>query len=253
MAKYTASPWGNVRGKIGGSVGGDWKGISWVRERILPRQVGTKAKLFASKGGCVRGVIFSAPQMNIRRSVFTMLGGLGRKTLTTLMRPVWQSYCTNKNLKMTGTNLFMSKNVRRLYDTINRNLIPGSTNQPDWTQMRVSFGDLEASQSVTGATYASATGIVTITWDTNTYTNGSPDDDAFVAVYQAPTSSEYGDYLPIGELFVANTGQKRSAGSATISVPPGKPWLIPLGQLFAFVFFSDACANYSPSVGKVCS
>ena len=250
MAKYTASPWGNLRGKLGGSVGGVWKGINWARAHLLPRQPGTITKKRGSRDGCVRGIIYKPAVMNVRRAVFGMLGNITQQNLTTLIHPVWQWLCDKRGYKLTGINLFLKTNLRRIYDSVWTGAGTGvsfsGANLPDYTKMIVSDGDLEAAPSITTVTYSGATGIATITWSTAVYGNGLPADNAWVAVYRKPNAVEIGDYKPFGQLFVANTGQARSTGTATMSIPTA----LAVGELVGFAFFNDSCANYSPSVSK---
>jgi hypothetical protein len=248
MAKYTASPWGNLRGKLGGSVGGAWKGIAYARALIMPKQPGTITKRRQSCDNCIRGVIFKPSQMNLRRPIFGMLGYVAKDTLTTLIHPVWQWLCDQQGLPMTGINKFMKENNRRLYDSAwsggGPTVMFSGSNLPDYTKMIVADGALEAANAVSTAVYSGATGIATITWPTATYGNGDAADNAWLAVYRKPTATEIGDYKPNGKLFIANTGSARSAGSASISIPTG----LGAPDLVGFVFFNDTCANYSPSV-----
>lgn len=253
MAKYTASPWGSLRGKLNGSVGGVWKGIEWARKLVLPRQLGTITNRNRSKESCIRGVIYAAKQMNIRRAIFTALGILGKDNLTTLIHPVWEWLCDKRKYKLTGINLFIKMNARRLWYSTWTGLGTGvtfdSNNLPDYTQMLVSDGDLEPTQAVTGATYVGGTGLTTITWNTATYGNGVPGDNTWLAIYVRPTAVQIADYRPSGNLYVKNTGQLRSVGTAVIAVPPN----LAAANLTAFVFFNDTCANYSPSMSSTVS
>jgi len=250
MAKYTASPWGNLRGKLGGSVGGVWKGINWARAHLAPKQPGTITKRRQSKNGCVRGKIFKVKPMNVRRPIFGMLGYVGKDTLSDLIHPVWQWLCDKRALKQTGINKFLTENVRRLYDSTwtggGIEAIFDGGNLPDYTQMLVADGDLEASPGLTAVTYSGATGIATLTWNVATYGNGDAADNAWVAIYRKPNAVEIGDYKPFGKLYAANTGQARSTGTASISIPTG----LGVTDLVGFVFFNDTCANYSPSVSR---
>lgn len=249
MAKYSGSPWGFLRAKLGDSVGGVWKGIPWSRVRVTPRNPGSVVKMQQSEEGCVRGIIFSPEQMNIRRAVFGLLGCIARKTLPTLIHPVWQRYCSIKNLKKTGSNLFVEKNAKRLWNSMTKGTMFSATNLPNFLLMRVSYGDLEASPAITSATYVPGTGVTTIAWNTTHFTNGADVDDAYLAMYKKPTALEIADYLPCGELYVVGTGTNRVAGTSTINVPSG----FVAGDFTAFVFFSDDCADYSPSVSSAVS
>jgi hypothetical protein len=246
MGKYTGSPWGEIRGKTGSAVGGTWKGLPWTRAHGKPRQQGTVKKYDLGADGCTRGIRFSQPQLNFRRAVFATLGNIARMTHESLIIMVWQTLCDKKRWKMTGLNKFISTNARLLWLSMRGDIHFGATNTPDMTKMLVSDGDLEATPSILSATIPMMGGNhVTITWDTTTYQNGSPADDAWLAVYKVPSADFIIRMQPFGTLFVKGSGVTRSAGSAIIPVPVSQA-----GDLTAFVFFSDNCSNYSPSAAK---
>lgn len=251
MAKYTASPWGTIRGKLGSAVGGQWKGIKFIREHGYPRQLGTIRKYDINDGGCTRGVIFSAKQLNIRRAIFGMLGFQGRMTLNELIIPVWQTLCNKKGYKKTGINLFIQRNARLLWHSYAPSVVPSGANHPDYTKMVISDGDLEHAYAINSAVYNFPAvppppyPSVTVTWDPTTMRNGKSSDLAWVAVYKVPPPDEYTKLNPFGTLFVRNTGVTRAAGTATIPV-----YSSAAADLVAFVFFSDNCANYSPSISR---
>lgn len=250
MAKYTGSPFGTIRGKVSGSVGQVWKGIKYLREHTYPRQGGTITKFDAIERGCVRGIGFKVRQFNYQRCVLGVLGYMASQNLPNLIRPVWQELCDKLKYKITGTGLFIKKNARALWETFpNRDAEFSYTNFPDMTHLQVSDGLLEPTQSIAAslAFCAMPAGVnyVTINWNTNTFRNGKSDDIAWLAVYKHPSVEEFIRRVPRGILYTRNTGRPRSAGTGSIRIPCHSA-----GELTAFVFFSDACANYSPSVSS---
>jgi len=250
MAKYIGSPWGSLKGKLGAAVGLDWKGIDSARVHVIPRNPGSIKKHLGSRDECARGVIFSPKQMNIRRAVLAMLGFTGRMNLVNWIHPIWEWYCDSHNKKLTGINLFVKENARRLFNSFNTLSKFSTSNLPDYTLMQVSTGDLEPAPSLTSAVYAAGT--VTLTWDTATYGNGAAGDEAYAAVYKIPTASEVADYKPYGWLYTpafAGAPILRGAGTGTITIPTG----LSAAYLVGFVFFVDSCANYSPSVSVQCT
>lgn len=249
MAKYTGSPFGTLRGKLGPSVGGTWKGIKYVREYLKPSRQGTIRKYDLDGTGCTRGINFSFRQFNYSRGIFGLLTHLSRQVHNDLISRVWQTLANKLKLKQTGMNLFVKKNARVLWKGITGNQILSENYLPDFTQMLISDGILEPTRIVSKAEknipLAGQPHFVEIDWDTNIFRNGSPNDDAFVAVYHEPTSREIGMFETTGELIVKGSGVTRSAGTAQLPIPS---W--DYRKLTAFVFFADNCANYSPSISK---
>lgn len=246
MGKYTGSPWGEFRGKVGSVVGGTWKGIPWARTHGKPRQQGTITKYDLGADGCTRGIRYSHAQLNFRTAVFATLGNIARLSYDSLIDMVWQTLCDKKRWKKTGLNLFIQTNARLLWSSMRGDIHIAQDNIPDMTKMLVSDGDLEETPGILTATIPIlAPAGATITWDTNIYRNGSPNDDAWLAIYQRPNADDIVRVRPFGIVFVKGTGVTRSAGSAYISLP--SPQAV---NLTAFVFFSDNCSNYSPSAAK---
>lgn len=245
MAKYTGSPWGQLRGKLSSAVGLTWKSVDGARMHVVPRNPGSISKHLASRDACAVGVAFAPKQMNIRRAVFAMLGYTGRMNLKNWIHPIWEWYCDSHNKGITGINLLIKENARRLYNSFATNSKFTTTNLPTYTLMQVSTGDLEAASSLTSAVYAAGT--VTFTWPTATYGNGTAGDEAYAAVYRIPSAADVADYKPYGWLYTpAFTGAPilRGAGTGTITIPAG----LLAANLVAYIFFADSCANYSPSV-----
>ncbi len=248
MGKYIASPWGDISGKIGDAVGGSWKGIRWTRKRAIPENPGSIERHIACLNDPTLCHLFSYKQMNIRRPVLGMLGNVGMNTLHTLMYPVWQKLCDQRKLKLTGTNLFIKVNARRLYNSLPQtNELYSGSNLPDYTKMLVSIGRLEPVAAINTAAYDDATGAVDITWNTGHYTNGTDDDVLSVVVYNKPSVGDL-YYQPYGWLYTPSVTATRVNGTATVNLAPG----LTDTDLTVYLFFHNATIGYSPSKAMQC-
>lgn len=252
MGTYMGSPWGFIRGKIGDQVGGVWKGIEWVRVRVLPVQRGSLELFRMLKDGLINPERFSFKQFNIRRLVFQVLGWIGRTNMSNLIYPVWEALCSKRKWALTGINAFISRSAPYLWDSLPNQdeEYNETTNKPDMKEMLVSDGDLEASPGVALASYAAVSGAVSVNWDAGISKNGKDTDFMFAMVYAEPIVDP--QWRPNGYLY----------GTAIPIVPPGiQPlrgdvsWTFDLpvgltGPLFIYVFFRDAegVIGYSPSV-----
>lgn len=245
MGTYIGSPWGHIRGKLDDVVGGVWKGINWCRVRILPTQRGTLTKYRQLKDGLIDPWEFSYPQMNIRRAVLQVLGYLARMNMEVWTVPVWNAFAQKHGWVMTGANAFIKRNAARLLASMDRDIeYDPETNAPDLLEMIVADGDLEGTTEVT-ATYVAATGVLTVTWDTAMYTNGTPEDYALVLVTKKPILESVGrDGTWAPKLFMYGTAipepppgipVTRADGTVDIALPTD---LDPT-DLIAHVFFRD--------------
>lgn len=254
MGKYTGSPWGFVRGKMGHYVGGVWKGVAWVRVLVWPTQRGTLDLYRDLKDGLIPPDRFSFPQMNIRRAITQVLGYVGRYKISEWIYPIWEALCDKRGWTMTGINAFIKRNAALLLTTMDRDTeFDEATNAPDLSQMLVSDGDLEAGYGLT-ANYDPGTGVLATSWQPSVYTNGSTDDIAYLMVAKKPILESigrdgtwypklymYGPYTPV---IVTAT---RADGSLSWTLPIG----LDFADLTAFLFFRDAAdiIGFSPSVG----
>lgn len=250
MAKYIGSPWGSIRGKLGGSVGGVWKAIEWVRRLSLPHQRGSLAYMTGVLAGLIHPGRFSWRQFNIKRLVFQVLGWLGRRNLTSWMYPVWQRLCDKHGYKLTHINLFLKRNIPTLwaslpdpdakYDAV--------TNKPDMALLLVSDGDLEETPNFSALVYAPLTGVLTFTWDGTHTLNGDDTDEAYIMAYVEPIVDSR--WRPNGRMYgtALVSASTRVAGSDTLTLPIG---LTP-GDICGYVYFKDTAniIGYSPSEGR---
>lgn len=258
MGTYIGSPWGQIRGKVFDHVGGVWKGINWLRVRILPTQRGTLDLYRKLKDGLITPDQFSYPQMNIRRAVLQVLGYIARMNLSLWIYPVWEALCTKRGWTMTGANAFVRRNAATLLNTMDRDIeYDPTTNAPDLATILVSDGDLEAPAGITSATYNTATGAVVVIWDASTYTNGADDDVCNLVIVKKPILESVGrDGTWYPSLFMypimaapppPGVAATRVDGTVTVTLPTG----LSADDLTAYLFFRDDAGiiGYSASLG----
>lgn len=252
MAKYTASPWGDILGKLGDTVGGKWKGIYWARKRVNPAQRGTLALYHLLKRGAMRPYRFSFKQMNIRRLVFQILGWLARTNMENMIIPIWEQLCTRRALQLTGGNLFLKRSAALLWASIpdQDQEFNASTNSPDMKELYVSDGDLEGTPILT-AVYVPATGFLTLTFSKTIYQNGDDTDYAQAMCYIKPLMNGE-TWRPNGYMYgkaqqpdLPAPSENRVAESIVLHLPLN---LDPT-KMTAFLFFRDEAnaIGFSPS------
>lgn len=260
MGKYIGSPWGFVRGKMGDYVGGVWKGVVWVRVRILPTQRGTVDLYRDLKDGIIPPERFSFSQMNIRRAITQVLGYIGRRNISAWIYPIWEALVTKRGWTMTGINAFVKRNAALLLTTMDRTaeLILDSAdpdyNEPDLSKMLVSDGDLEGPAALLTAAYDATTGDLEITWDPTVYTNGHDTDKAYVMVAKKPLLESVGrdgtwypSLFMYGPYVAEPMAVLRESGTITYTLPADLDY----EDLTAFLFFRDTedIIGFSPSLG----
>jgi hypothetical protein len=245
MATYIGSPWGTMKGKLNGSVGGSYKGINWVRVLKDPTQKGT-LELYRQYKETGLPVDFSFAQMNLRRVVTSPLGYIGRTNLQTFIFPIWERLCKLLHWKMSGANALIKLNANRLLNSMpdKTTEFEPDTNSPDLKEIYVSDGDLEGTNSLT-AVYDTATGDLVLTWDTSIFKNGLATDYPWFVVFKKPIidygTDGDGSWLPT--LFMYGPWQaeppavpaQRDDGTETWTLPDG----LDADDLTAFIFFVD--------------
>lgn len=255
MAKYHASPFGDIMGKWGDVIGGKWKGIYWIKKRVYPTQRGTLELYRLLKEGLISPERFSFKQMNIRRLVLQVLGWIGKDNMSGMITPVWTKLCRKRHLKMTGINLFTKRNALTLWKSLpdQDQEYDVSTNAPDMTKMLVSDGDLEAAPSVVGCNYNPLTGVFHMDWDFSFTKNGKGDDYAYMLVYREPIIDS--EWRPNGWLYGKTAlptppalPRERANGSMEITISAG----LTATELVGYVFFKDKAGiiGFSPSVSR---
>ena len=155
MARLRAGILGNIRGKVAGVVGGQWKDKNYVREYVKPANPKTAAQI-------------------VQRDL--MLGCV--RFAKVLVGPIFNAY-TDRFLKsMSGFNYFIKKNITQFVAA------------PVWANIVISEGKL--SPIVLGScTYNTATGETIMPWTANNGNNGADTDKVFWAVYHESTRLWY--------------------------------------------------------------
>jgi hypothetical protein len=243
--RYIASPFGFVIGKWGDVIGEKWKNKFYTRKRTMPTQRGTLAQYTLLKKGLLTPDLFSFKQFNIRRLVIQVLGYLGKMNMENLIFPVWDQYRKKHKKPLSGMNLFMKANVKRLFFSMPHTdqEFDETTNSPDLTQLLISNGELE-STPITSATYAPDTGYLTLHWSNVCYKNGNQTDIPYAAVLKKPILESYGYpdgtwqpalylYGPMLPKDQETLNLSRHSESAIFTLPPG----LTATDLTAFLFF----------------
>lgn len=147
MAKLRSGILGNIRGKVAGVVGGQWKDINYLREYVKPANPDTASQQ-AQRSKMSLCVTFCKP----------------------LVGPVFNAYTDKFQKSMSGFNRFIKDNIAEF---------DGST---DYPVLVVTSGTL-FSNVITAAGYNSGTGDTIIQWDEDLGNNGALTDKVFGAVY----------------------------------------------------------------------
>lgn len=147
MGKIRSGILGQLRGKVAGVVGGQWKDVNYVREYIKPANPNTAAQQ-TQRGKFGRAVAFAKP----------------------LVGPVFNSY-TDRFLKsLSGFNQFIKTNIALFLEA------------PTFEEMVLTSGTLSVpTMGDVAATFANDT--VLVKWSTSLGANGLATDKIYIAVY----------------------------------------------------------------------
>jgi len=243
MAKYYGSPWGTLRGKLNGAVGGGWKGINWARVLIYPTQHGTIAMYKDYKNGIIPPEDFSFPQFNLRRLSTGPLGNLAKNNMSNLINPIWAQYTRRKEFLMSGLNAYIKYSSADLLNSMPDKTaeFDPDTNSPDLRVIQMSRGELEETIEFSECLYAPLTGAIYPTWDMNIYKNGKSVDLAYIAILSKPIVESYGvDGTWEPALYLYGPAQKCTRADGDGGAIGG---ILPTGldpeDLTAFTFFRD--------------
>jgi hypothetical protein len=256
MAKYFASPFGTIIGKVNGQVGSRWRGLNLIKKFTVPTDKGTILKYQQMKDGIIPPDRFSFPIFNLRRAVVNALMHMGREN-PDFLTDIWKPEVKSRALNMSGLNLFCKENITQLYASLDKTLefysaeenqIPVEvlpTNTIDITQMVVAEGILEGT-SLLSATYDTATGYVELTWSPTCLKDGLATDIAAACVIQKPVFESIGrngNWQPALKLWYFPTfprsplppgpAKTRTDGSGTLAIATG----LDAANLTAFIFF----------------
>lgn len=148
---------GGFSGKVGPVVGGNWKGIDFMRSYVIPANP-------------------NSVNQQTQRTKFTVAIDLARQILGNIIQPYWDQYQTGKS----GFNACVSEFLNTL-DGSNM-LVVGTS---------LAKGTLEGLGTLT-ATYNNGTGAVSVSWTNDTPSgNGLGSDDVKVLIYNKTTNTFY--------------------------------------------------------------
>jgi hypothetical protein len=203
MGKISLGILDGVSGKVGNIVGSNWKGIDYIRAKADHRNDPKTEK-----------------QMN-QRTKFKGVTAFARSLLSVIIRPIWNP----KAGKMTGTNLFVKKNIGAFG-------VDGAIE--DFSKLQLSVGDLPLPANISVVTDDVVDSGIKIKWE-NLLMQGSVDDKLMlVAVNSADESVATMLDLPF----------KRGDGAADVVLP-----FEARSDVNVYVFFGDVRGrSFSTSV-----
>lgn len=151
MAKLRSGILGNIRGKVAGVVGGQWKDVNYVREYVKPANPNTAAQ-------------------QTQRTAMTDVVAFCK----TLVGPVFNAYTDKFQKSMSGFNRFIKSNIDEFDGAV------------DYTALILTEGVLYPIQDVI-LEYVSPNVFATFTWDEAIGNNGALTDAVYAAVYDKLT------------------------------------------------------------------
>lgn len=155
MAKIRSGILGNIRGKVAGVVGGQFKDVNYLREYVKPANPNTAAQQTqrTKMADCVE---FAKP----------------------LVGPIFNEYTDKFQKSMSGFNFFIKRNIAEF---------DGS---PDYSVLKITEGKLSAISTL-ASTYTPGTGLLSLTWAKNLGNNGADDDSVCWLCYDTSTGIFY--------------------------------------------------------------
>jgi len=138
MARYTGSAFGRISQKLGDVVGSSWKGIPYIRTRVVPNNPNT------------------VPQQE-QRLLFAVIVLYARQILSSVIQVLFDPFARGQS----GYNAFCKLNLDSMASDV------------DFPNLKISQGSLEGA-AISTAVYAA--GDVTVTWSPITSSNGLPGD-----------------------------------------------------------------------------
>ena len=155
MARLRSGILGNVRGKVSGVVGSQWKDKNYVREYVLPANPNTAAQQ-AQRGKMQDVVAFCK----------------------TLVGPVFNAYTDKFQKSMSGFNFFIKQSIAEF---------DGS---PVYANLKLTEGKLFPVDK-TDCVYITGTPVLNIDWVGAVGNNGADTDKVFAAVHDTSTGLWY--------------------------------------------------------------
>jgi len=151
MGKLRSGILGQIRGKVAGVVGGQWKDVNYVREYVKPANPNTAAQ-------------------QTQRGLFGSAVGFSRP----LVGPVFNTYTDQFQKSMSGFNAFIKENISYF------------TASPTFSSVTVTQGKLFETRIVNGQADATLN-TLNVIWSVNTGSNGANTDGVYIVAYNADT------------------------------------------------------------------
>lgn len=155
MARLRAGILGNVRGKVSGVVGSQWKDKNYVREYVKPANPNTAAQ--------------QAQRSKMRLAV---------NFAKTLVGPIFNAYTDKFQKSMSGFNRFIKSNISEFVAPV------------DYSALVLSEGKLFGLTTL-HAVYNTATGDCVCSFNSMLGNNGALDDQVYACVYHEPSGFWY--------------------------------------------------------------
>jgi hypothetical protein len=196
-----------VSGKVAGVVGGNWKGIAYLRAYVTPSNPNTEAQQ-VQRGKMAQAVAFIQPIVGSILNVF--------------VDPF------TKNIS--GFNKFISSNIAKFGDPMS------------YEDLSITEGKLFPAAAIS-ATYATATGIVSLTHQTAVGSNGAAGDIIIMAAWQNTT----------GRWFISSLEDTRAVAVAPFMTVAGMTAANIYVYCFAAHYVDEKLTMVSNSNMVVCS
>ncbi len=161
MARLRSGILGNIRGKVAGVVGSQWKDKNYIREYVLPANPNTAAQ-------------------QVQRTKMADVVAFCKA----LVGPIFNPYTDRFQKSMSGFNFFIKANIAIFDGT------------PDYPTILMTEGKLSP-LLITDAVYTTGSGQMQVTWTTNYGNNGSADDQCYGAALHVPTGVWYAAPLEV--------------------------------------------------------
>lgn len=155
MARLRAGILGNIRGKVAGVVGSQWKDKNYLREYVKPANPDTAAQQ-TQRGLMSSCVAFSK----------------------TLVGPVFNTYTDGFQKGMSGFNFFIKGNINYF------------TAVPTYSSVKLTEGKL-FSPVISSAVYLNNPLSITVNYDTSNGNNGAATDKVYAVAYDKSTGLWY--------------------------------------------------------------
>lgn len=161
MARLRSGILGNVRGKVSGVVGGQWKDKNYIREYVKPANPNTSAQ-------------------QVQRTKMSDCVSFCKS----LVGPVFNAYTDKFQKSMSGFNFFVKRNIAEFDGSV------------DYSALKLVEGKLFAIDA-TSFVYITGTPILNIAWTGALGNNGAEGDKVYAAVQDTSTDLWY---FPAGEV-----------------------------------------------------